>query len=145
MRYLTIEQRDAIRNALTVRASTLRDQIASDLRGSCQSGCSILASRFESDSEREVEELDGLESEIEGCNVEQEVGELRRVYDALARLRSPEYGICEDCEETIPFARLRDDPTAGLCLHCQQRRDLADFMPSELEQLIRGQRPPTSH
>jgi DnaK suppressor protein len=132
MRYLTIEQRDSLRNALTSRAAALRGQIANNLRSTRRSSCASLASRFETDFERELEELDGLEAEIDGADVEQEVRQLRRVHETLTRLRSPDYGICADCEEDIPFARLREDPYASLCLHCQQRRDLAQFIPNEL-------------
>ena len=132
MRYLTIEQRDSLRNALTSRAAALRGQIANNLRSTRRSSCASLASRFETDFERELEELDGLEAEIDGADVEQEVRQLRRVHETLTRLRSPDYGICADCEEDIPFARLREDPYTSLCLHCQQRRDLAQFVPNEL-------------
>ena len=130
MRYLTIEQRDSLRNALTGRAVALRGQIASNLRSSRRS--SNLTSRFEADAERELDDLDRLESEIAGSDVQQEVKQLRRVHETLTRLRSPDYGICADCEEDIPFARLREDPFASVCLHCQQRRDLAQFVPNEL-------------
>ena len=132
MRYLTIEQRDSLRNALTSRAATLRGQIASNLRGTRRSSCASLASRLEAEAERELSELEGLEAEIDGVDVEQEMRQLRRVQETLTRLRSPEYGICADCEEDIPFARLREDPYSNVCLHCQQRRDLAQFVPNEL-------------
>jgi RNA polymerase-binding transcription factor DksA len=132
MRYLTIEQRDSLRNALTSRAATLRGQIASNLRGTRHSSTASLASRLESDAERELAELDGLESEIDGADVAQEMGQLRRVHETLTRLRSPDYGICADCDEDIPYTRLRDDPYTSVCKHCQQRRDLAQFVPNEM-------------
>lgn len=132
MRYLTIEQRDSLRHTLVSRAANLRGQIVTNLRDTRRPGCAPLASRFETDAERELSELDGLESEIEGADVEQEIRQLRRVHDTLLRLRTPDYGVCIECEEDIPFARLRDDPYTTVCLHCQQRKDLAQFVPNEL-------------
>jgi DnaK suppressor protein len=48
-----------------------------------------------------------------------------RLSGALARLaRDPElFGLCEDCDEEIPLARLEAVPWATLCAACQQRRD----------------------
>jgi DnaK suppressor protein len=51
----------------------------------------------------------------------------RRVQDiraALARLDSGEYGVCDECGEDIPFARLRARPMTTLCVECQSRAEL---------------------
>ena len=38
---------------------------------------------------------------------------------ALARLRSPDYGVCEVCEEDVSFVRLLGDPLARRCRRCE--------------------------
>lgn len=38
---------------------------------------------------------------------------------ALARLRSPDYGICERCQADIAFVRLLKDPLARRCRDCE--------------------------
>ena len=38
---------------------------------------------------------------------------------ALARLRSPDYGVCEVCEGDVPFVRLLGDPLARRCARCE--------------------------
>jgi len=38
---------------------------------------------------------------------------------ALARLHSPEFGVCERCGGDIPYARLSADPLARLCRSCR--------------------------
>jgi DnaK suppressor protein len=50
---------------------------------------------------------------------------LARIERALARLAAdPElFGLCEDCEEEIPPARLEAVPYATLCATCQEKRD----------------------
>jgi DnaK suppressor protein len=50
---------------------------------------------------------------------------LARIARATDRLVSdPErFGLCDDCEEEIPFARLEAMPYATLCAGCQAKRD----------------------
>ena len=38
---------------------------------------------------------------------------------ALARLHSPEFGVCERCGGDIPYVRLTADPLASLCPNCR--------------------------
>lgn len=47
--------------------------------------------------------------------------ELQRIEQALARLRSGEYGYCAKCEEEIAAARLQVDPATLLCIDCARR------------------------
>jgi DnaK suppressor protein len=49
---------------------------------------------------------------------------LKDISSALSRIDSDEYGYCQDCGESVGFARLQAQPQALLCLACQ----------SELEQ-----------
>jgi RNA polymerase-binding transcription factor DksA len=44
-----------------------------------------------------------------------------RLAGALERLRSGEYGTCEECGETIAPARLRAMPEVTTCVRCQDR------------------------
>jgi DnaK suppressor protein len=43
------------------------------------------------------------------------------VVEALRRLATGEYGLCADCGQHIPLARLRALPFAIRCLSCQER------------------------
>lgn len=49
--------------------------------------------------------------------------ELTRIDETLERLRQGQYGICEDCGETISLERLRVSPYAACCVSCQARRE----------------------
>jgi DnaK suppressor protein len=49
--------------------------------------------------------------------------ELIRIDNALNRMESGTFGICEDCEEEIPLKRLRVRPDATLCLNCQETNE----------------------
>jgi RNA polymerase-binding protein DksA len=45
------------------------------------------------------------------------------VEDALQRVKHGNYGVCEDCGDQIPAARLLAVPTAVLCVDCQSERE----------------------
>ncbi|WP_232364185.1 TraR/DksA family transcriptional regulator [Desulforapulum autotrophicum] len=43
---------------------------------------------------------------------------LSKLERALARIGSPDFGLCSACEEPIPFARLMILPETELCVKC---------------------------
>jgi DnaK suppressor protein len=51
---------------------------------------------------------------------------LSDVREALARFEKGEYGVCEDCEESISPRRLQAIPWARTCVKCQEARDRRD-------------------
>lgn len=60
------------------------------------------------------EELSGLALEM---------GELRAVDAALARIADGSYGTCASCGEPIAAERMHAQPTARLCLACQSEAE----------------------
>ena len=44
---------------------------------------------------------------------------LKKIDEALDRLNKNIYGICERCEEEIPYQRLKARPVTTLCIACQ--------------------------
>ena len=61
---------------------------------------------------------DNFEQEQTLSFVQSEHGLLELVDEALARLQTGTYGICEDCECRIPKARLDAIPYAIKCVQC---------------------------
>jgi DnaK suppressor protein len=51
---------------------------------------------------------------------------LNKVNSALDRFLSGTFGVCEECGETIPFARLVAEPTTKLCIDCQAQEEQSD-------------------
>lgn len=47
----------------------------------------------------------------------------KKLDKALKKFESDEYGICEDCDETIKFERLMARPTAELCISCKDEAE----------------------
>jgi DnaK suppressor protein len=39
---------------------------------------------------------------------------------ALAKINNPDFGLCRECEEPIPFARLTILPETDLCVRCAE-------------------------
>lgn len=48
---------------------------------------------------------------------------LQLVQEAIARIDSGNYGVCESCGEAIGKARLQAFPRATLCMECKQRQE----------------------
>lgn len=49
--------------------------------------------------------------------------ELEDIKQALMRLHTETYGICQDCGAPVGFSRLEAYPTAKRCLSCQRRHE----------------------
>jgi DnaK suppressor protein len=120
MRYLTIEQRESLVKALKSRSSVLVGEIAAALRQKDTPESIHLANRFE---EVREEALADLELALDIAAVERDIAELRRVTEAQNRIHTPEYGVCADCSEVIPFTRLQAEPSAVRCIACQRARE----------------------
>jgi RNA polymerase-binding protein DksA len=118
--YFTIEQRETLQRELERRAAELREAIAAALRATGDAQAAGLANHLE---EIDDEPVADLESAIEIAALEREVRELRAVESARKRLHEPDFGLCEDCEAEIPYARLEANPTATRCVACQMQHE----------------------
>ncbi|MBW2645883.1 MAG: TraR/DksA family transcriptional regulator, partial [Deltaproteobacteria bacterium] len=45
---------------------------------------------------------------------------LSKMERALTMIDNPDFGLCHECEEPIPFARLMIMPESGLCVKCAE-------------------------
>ena len=94
MHYFTLEQRESLQRQLELREAQLRTEIGED-------------------------RINDLNQEPEVAALERDVVELRAVEGALARLHTAEFGLCADCGQEIPYARLHAEPSAMRCIGCQ--------------------------
>jgi RNA polymerase-binding transcription factor DksA len=120
MRYLTIEQRDDLRDKLKQRAAILRGEFAGTMSGGGY-GDSGAASLPRHGEETDDDAVADLETSMDAASAERTTRELREIERALERLHSPDFGICEDCEADIPVIRLQASLTATRCIACQSR------------------------
>lgn len=114
----TIEaHRAEFEQALTERREQLRLSIRESLDAM---GHNELAREVGDIEDHALGEWLAMQSEVA---LQRDAREIADIDAALARLRSGRFGICEDCEEVIPLARLRAFPTARRCLGCQADRE----------------------
>ena len=118
--YFTIQQRETLQGLLDQRGAQLREAIAAALRATGNEQAAGLANHLEEIDDAPVADL---ESAVEIAALEREVHELRAVESARQRLHEPDFGLCEDCEAEIPYARLSANPVATRCIGCQAQRE----------------------
>jgi DnaK suppressor protein len=66
---------------------------------------------------------DAYEQEFTLSLMATEEGTLEMVEQALERIRSRTFGICEECEGVISKKRLEAIPFASLCIRCAEREE----------------------
>jgi len=54
------------------------------------------------------------------------VDRAQQVKKALSRMKKGKYGVCESCSQPIDPARLKVDPSATLCLECQEKKEMVE-------------------
>lgn len=64
---------------------------------------------------------DAYEQEFTLSLMASEEGTLEQVEEALERIRSKTFGICEECEGTISKKRLEAIPFASMCIRCAEK------------------------
>ncbi|MFO0705397.1 MAG: RNA polymerase-binding protein DksA [Nitrospira sp.] len=48
---------------------------------------------------------------------------LKKIEEALDRMKAGTYGICESCGEDIPYKRLKARPVTTLCIACKTQQE----------------------
>jgi DnaK suppressor protein len=107
-------------SAISERRDALTDEIRRDLeRARAEPYAAVAGATPDSGDEAAAD----LIADVGEAEVTRDLGELRGLEGALKRLTDGTYGLCADCGEEIPFARLRAQPYAVRCLACQERRE----------------------
>ncbi len=109
---LTEQQVDALKTALTKK----REEVLGLLKGYERN------LDFGSDVDSGDEETDESEEYANYLGVSQALKEhLMRIDEALVRLQSGHYGVCEVCGKALPFELLKQNPSATRCLACREK------------------------
>ncbi|MDY0064781.1 MAG: TraR/DksA family transcriptional regulator [Steroidobacteraceae bacterium] len=114
---LSSEQTVQFETQLRERADQLRSEIRSTLERSSDETHVRIAERA-----RDIEDdsFSNLIVDLNFAEIERDAEELRRIDEALLRLRSGAYGDCINCRQPISLARLEAEPTAARCIVCQE-------------------------
>lgn len=115
----TMARKDAVmkmREILVMRRDALRKALAGDLS-------TLMELREQTAGDAIDQALDSAHQELNSQLAEVESRELASIENALERIRQGEYGVCEGCQNKIPFARLSALPYATLCIECQREAE----------------------
>jgi DnaK suppressor protein len=104
----------------------LREQVLSNVRLAIKEGREEGA--IESGEVQDVAEVSeaDAQSDLEFTWLQMQGATLDRIAEALERLDDGRYGICTDCDGTIPADRLRALPFATRCLECEREHEAED-------------------
>lgn len=105
LRDVLVRRRDALRRAMAGDLSVLRelrDQGPGDVLDAA---------------------VDTAQDEINSQLLEVESRELVQIEDALERLNTGTFGVCEVCDKPIPLNRLQALPYATECIECKRKSE----------------------
>lgn len=115
---LNAEDLEALREQLSARRAELLAEIREEMRASENQQYVEMAGQVHDEAEAAVATL---LSDVNLASVERHHAEIEAIEAALQRMERGTYGVCVDCEEAIPVARLRAYPTAQRCIADQER------------------------
>ena len=101
----------AVREGLDARARQLEEEIETK-----RASVDTLDDAVADQKDQAARSSEALTRDAE---VERDLGELREIAEARARLAEGSYGRCLDCGEPIDARRLLVQPTAVRCIACQ--------------------------
>ncbi len=104
-----------MREILVIRRDALRKALAGDL--------SALKELRDQSSDLIDLALDSAQDELSSQLAEVESRELAHIENALERMKTGHYGVCEGCSCKIPIPRLSALPYATLCIDCQREAE----------------------
>lgn len=107
------------RHQLLAQRASLLDQLAS-LRGGAV-GRSAASSAHYAEREPDSRAQMRTERELEFTLDARESAELDAIDAALQRIADGVYGVCVDCGQIIPVARLHATPETPRCIACQEK------------------------
>jgi DnaK suppressor protein len=117
---MTHSRRNELKTMLEARRATLEEQVQQKIRA--------FRDADTAETTRPAVDLsdDPAQEDIDFALVQMQAQTLNHIITALARLEAGEYGICRDCDEEIPEARLRALPFASRCRDCQESAEAAE-------------------
>jgi RNA polymerase-binding transcription factor DksA len=120
MNNLTPQQLDQLSARIAERKRVLLDDVRRVLR---RTGRERYADLVGGAGDAGDEAAASLLRDVNEAEIVRDVGELRDIAAAEARMAAGRYGVCIDCGAAIDFKRLDAYPTAKRCIACQRRRE----------------------
>lgn len=115
---LGADELKALERALLARAKVLRGEVSGKLGEAADDAGGMNAGGDYGD-----QAFSSGESTLDLAEAQRDIDELASIDAALTALSEGGYGFCSDCGQDIPDERLRVQPLALRCIHCQERRE----------------------
>jgi RNA polymerase-binding transcription factor DksA len=126
MNGLSMQEFDRLAAGMKARKRLLMDEIRQGLE---RAGEERYAKLLGEVHDRGDESVADLLRDVQAAEVTRDVGEVRDIEGAQARIAAGRYGLCIDCEADIGYARLQAFPTAKRCIGCQENREKTKASP----------------
>ena len=107
---ITPAQASILATRLQRRARSLRDEIDTSLHSGSL------------DIPQDQRATADIEASVTCAGVERDAVELAEIEAALDRVKAGAYGLCTECGEPLPLARLGALPQARRCMECESAR-----------------------
>jgi DnaK suppressor protein len=114
---LSHKQLEMQRHAIERRRLALAEELRGDAARSREESYGALAGPVTDTADEAVADL---LADLDNAELSRDLAELRALEAARARLAQGSYGVCANCGDDIPFARLSAEPAALRCIACQR-------------------------
>lgn len=113
---LTQTQLDELRATIDDRRKALGAEIQSDIARSRTDSFGAIAGEAPDSGDQAMA---ALVADTDTAETNRDIRELQELDAARTRIDDGSYGICAECDDDIPIARLRAYPGAMRCITCQ--------------------------
>jgi len=114
---LSKQQLETLRHAIERRCLALAEELRGDAVRTREETHAALAGPVTDLADEAVADV---LADVGNAELSRDVAELRALEAARARLATDGFGICPDCGNEIPYARLSVQPAALRCVVCQR-------------------------
>ncbi|MGB0212214.1 TraR/DksA family transcriptional regulator [Algiphilus sp.] len=115
---LTRSQLEAFETTLSRRLAQLRDEVRATIERSGDERAQSVADQV---TDLKDTAFASMAADLDLADIERDATEIRDIDAALTRLAEGHFGICVDCGDAIPAARLNAYPSAARCVACQEQ------------------------
>ena len=120
MNGLTKQEFDRLKAGMRARKRQLMEEIRQGLERAGEERYAKLLGEVGDSGDESIADL---LRDVQAAEVTRDVGEVRDIEAAQARIAAGRYGLCTDCGTEIGFPRLQAFPTGKRCIGCQQIRE----------------------
>lgn len=119
---------DEMKATIEARRKALHAEIQSDIARSRSDSFKAIAGEAPDSGDQAMA---ALVADTDNAETNRDIRELQELDAATVRIDEGSYGICNECAEDIPIARLRAYPGAMRCITCQSVYERTHSHPSE--------------